>query len=141
MTWEEATDALLTHFTTRWTALEATVPIEYANGLKVSKSTETGAWVRLSLLPSFAEPIVIGGRTRLVRGRALVMTYTPAGEGDGLATNYCQTVTTIWDTAAANSLDGDIHLGAPEPTPGTTDPAIPVWRQGVSVPFWFENIV
>lgn len=143
MTWEEATDAIIAHFESRWDALVgiSSVPIEFPNGPKVRESTETGDWVRLSVLPSFASPLVVGGRTRELRGRVLVTSFTPAGKGDGLATNYGQTVTTIWDTSRANGLNGAIVMGAPEATPGTTDQAIPAWRQGVSTPFWVEDIV
>lgn len=141
MTWEEATDAILSHFETRWNELVgiASVPIEWPNGPKVRESTETGNWARLSFAGSFADLIVVGGRTQRIRGRVLITIFTPSGGGDGLATSYGQTVTTIWNTAAANGLDGEIHMGAPEPTPGATDPAIPAWRQGVSTPFWFED--
>ena len=139
MKWKDATDALIARFYADWTAAHPTVPVDTPNGKPVSVDTETGAWLRLRFVPAFARNIAVGGKLRMVWGRAVVNVYTPIGIGDGVAAGYDDDVVDIWDGAHAAGLDGAIHLDAPTPLVAVPDRDAPFWRSGVSIPFHFDH--
>lgn len=139
MTWKDATDALLTHFITRWGTLHASMPIDVPNGKAVSVDVSSESFVRIRFFSSFSERDTVGGQHRSQGGRVLVNTFTPQDQGDGAAVGYDREIESIWETAHANGLDGGIHLNAPEPVAGIEDPDFAMYRSGVTTPFTFDH--
>jgi hypothetical protein len=139
VTWSDATDKLLAHFSTQWTALHSSIPIHFPNAKKLTPDASASTWLRLRFIPSYARRVVVGGQTRIQVGHVLVNTFVPLATGDGAQIDYDRDIEAIWETAHANGLDGAIHLGAPEPIPALPDPDVPMFRAGVTVQFTIDH--
>ena len=135
MLWNAATTELLSFFKTKWEAARPGTPIHYPATAPVSPGAD-GSWGRLSIMPSYSKRIAVGGQLRQQGGVIVVNMFVPIGFGDTLAVTLDGIITTIWDGARDNGLNGEIHLDAPMAIPGIRDPDTPnLWRAGVSVPF------